>query len=244
MGDGQIIRKELSRLADRIKLKADFEKFFTDDFCVRKKYDSGCHPENNIISEKVKPLDVRENNKQGKVIPLSETVRDCTLCALHKTRTNVVFGAGSLDAELVFVGEAPGRDEDLQGKPFVGKAGELLTKIISAMKLSREQVYITNVLRCRPPNNRNPLPEEVVCCKPYLIQLLNIIKPRIICTLGKFAAHALLDVDTPISRLRGQFYEFNNIKLMPTYHPAYLLRNPDDKRLVWDDMQKIMKALQ
>ncbi|MDD5746809.1 MAG: uracil-DNA glycosylase, partial [Candidatus Omnitrophica bacterium] len=130
-----------------------------------------------------------------------------------------------------------------QGKPFVGAAGGLLSKIIQAMGMRRDEVYITNVLRCRPPNNRNPLPEEVVCCRPYLLELIGIIKPKVICTLGKFAAGALLERLEPISRLRGVFHDFQGIALMPTFHPAYLLRNPEDKKLVWDDIKKIMEYL-
>ncbi|MCG2677689.1 uracil-DNA glycosylase, partial [bacterium] len=143
----------------------------------------------------------------------------------------------------VFVGEAPGREEDIQGLPFVGRAGELLTKIIEAMGLKRKDVYISNVLKCRPPQNRNPLPSEVAACQDYLRQQLEIISPRVICCLGKFSCLLLLNQDAPISRLRGQFQDFRGIKVMPTFHPAYLLRNPAAKRLVWEDMQKIMTEL-
>lgn len=167
----------------------------------------------------------------------------CKRCGLHKTRNNVVFGAGNTNAALVFVGEAPGMEEDLQGLPFVGRAGKLLTKIIEAMGLKRQQVYIANILKCRPPNNRNPLPTEIITCEDYLIRQIELISPKVICALGKFAAQTLLRVETPISRLRGKFFDYHGIKLMPTYHPAYLLRNPQDKRLVWEDMKKIMKII-
>lgn len=174
---------------------------------------------------------------------LRDKTAGCKSCSLHKTRTNVVFGEGNPHAKLVFVGEAPGREEDLQGRPFVGKAGALLTRIIEAMKLKREDVYICNVLKCRPPENRNPLPSEVVVCQDHLKKQLKVIKPKVICTLGKFAAFLLLNQDVPISKIRGKFSEFEGIKVMPTFHPAYLLRNPSSKRLVWQDMQKIMEEL-
>lgn len=183
------------------------------------------------------------DEKNSKVSRLYQKVRQCMRCSLYKIRTNVVFGDGDLNADIVFVGEAPGRDEDLTGKPFVGVAGELLTKIIQAMGTKREKVYITNILRCRPPSNRNPLPEEIVCCRPYLLNLLEIIRPKLICTLGRVASCALLGDSSPISKLRGKFFDFKGIKLMPTFHPAYLLRNPADKKLVWHDVKKIMEYI-
>ena len=164
-------------------------------------------------------------------------------CGLSKTRTNVVFGSGNPDAMLMFVGEAPGFDEDKQGLPFVGAAGQLLTKIIEAMKLTREDVYIANCLKCRPPGNRNPEALEITTCNPILTAQIQIIQPEVICALGKFAAQTLLATEAPISRLRGKFHDFNGIKLMPTFHPAYLLRNPADKKLVWDDMRLILREL-
>jgi len=168
-------------------------------------------------------------------------VENCQACPLCKTRKNVVFGAGNEEAKLVFVGEAPGADEDEQGKPFVGKAGQKLTQIINAIGLSRDEVYITNVLKCRPPNNRNPLPEEIRHCEPFLIAQLQIIKPETICALGTFAAQTLLKTDQPISKLRGRFHTYQGIRLMPTYHPAFILRNPSYKRDVWEDVQKLIK---
>jgi uracil-DNA glycosylase family 4 len=168
---------------------------------------------------------------------------DCHRCALGKTRTHFVFGEGDPNAALVFVGEAPGADEDRQGRPFVGRAGQLLTKIIEAMKLTRDQVYICNILKCRPPGNRNPEPAEIAACEPVLIKQLEVIRPRIICALGTFAARTLLKTDVPITVLRGRFHEYQGIKLMPTYHPAYLLRNPGAKKQVWEDVQMIMKEL-
>lgn len=170
---------------------------------------------------------------------LAKRVASCKRCDLHKTRHNVVFGSGSPTAKLMFIGEAPGQDEDLQGLPFVGRAGGLLTKIIEAMGLKREDVYIANILKCRPPNNRAPLPTEILECEENVKRQVEIIKPKVICTLGKFASQTLLRTVTPISALRGRFQEYNGIKVMPTFHPAYLLRNPNDKRLVWEDMKRI-----
>ncbi len=169
------------------------------------------------------------------------TAKEC--CRLCHTRTHLVFGAGNPDAKLVFVGEAPGREEDMQGVPFVGRAGQLLTKIIESMGLSRRDVYIANILKCRPPNNRDPYPTEILACEGYLIRQLEIIQPKIICALGKFAAQTLLRSQTPISQLRGKLFDYHGIMLIPTFHPAYLLRNPQDKRLVWEDMKKIRREL-
>lgn len=168
---------------------------------------------------------------------------ECRRCRLCETRTHLVFGAGNPKARLVFVGEAPGEDEDIQGEPFVGAAGKLLTRIIQAMGLERSRVYICNILKCRPPGNRNPLPEEIEQCIPFLKRQLDALAPDCICALGKFAAQTLLETQTPISRLRGRFFKYNGIRIMPTYHPAYLLRNPEMKRYVWEDIQKIMGVL-
>lgn len=174
---------------------------------------------------------------------LKAKVAICDKCGLSKTRKNVVFGSGSSKAKLMFVGEAPGRDEDMQGLPFVGRAGKLLTKIIEAMGLAREDVYIANILKCRPPDNRPPLPEEISACRDNLKRQVEIIKPKVICTLGKFASQTLLNTETTISDLRGKFSEYEGIKVMPTFHPAYLLRNPHDKKLVWADMKMVMREL-
>jgi uracil-DNA glycosylase family 4 len=166
---------------------------------------------------------------------------DCRRCKLHASRTQIVFGTGHGQAKLMFIGEAPGRDEDLQGEPFVGLAGQLLTKIIQAMKLTREEVYIANIIKCRPPGNRNPEPDEIRACEPFLLKQLQVIRPKLICTLGTFAAQTLLKTDEKISALRGRFHAYRGVPLMPTYHPAFLLRNPNRKRDVWEDMKKIMK---
>jgi DNA polymerase len=170
---------------------------------------------------------------------------DCTRCKLHGLgRQQIVFGVGNPQAQLMFVGEAPGADEDVQGEPFVGRAGQLLTKIIEAIGLTRADVYIANVIKCRPPGNRNPEPDEVATCQPYLFRQIDSIRPRVIVALGTFAAHALLDTDAPISRLRGRPHPYRDGSvLIPTFHPAYLLRSPERKRDVWEDMKKVRDLL-
>jgi DNA polymerase len=175
----------------------------------------------------------------------TELGADCTRCKLHRMgRRQVVFGVGNPDADLMFVGEAPGADEDIQGIPFVGRAGQLLTKMIQAIQLERDQVYIANVIKCRPPGNRNPEPDEVAQCEPFLFKQIEIIKPKVIVALGKFAAQTLLRTLDPISRLRGRVFEYRGAKLIPTFHPAYLLRNPSSKREVWEDMKVVRSLLQ
>ncbi len=168
---------------------------------------------------------------------------DCQRCKLAQHRTRIVFGEGNPSARLMFVGEAPGVDEDRQGIPFVGKAGQLLSRIIQAIDLTREQVYICNVIKCRPPENRNPEPDEIQSCSPFLNRQIASIQPEFICALGSFAAQTLLKTTQPISRLRGQFYDYNGIRLLPTFHPSYLLRSPDKKREVWEDMKLLMKGI-
>ncbi len=172
---------------------------------------------------------------------IRQTIGDCKRCKLCTGRTQIVFGSGNPKAELVFVGEAPGAEEDKQGVPFVGAAGQLLTKMIEAMKFSRDSVYICNVAKCRPPNNRNPEPDEIEACEPFLKAQLAAIRPQIIVALGKFAAQTLLRDSTPITRLRGQWRSYEGIPLMPTFHPAYLLRSPAEKKLAWLDLQEVMK---
>lgn len=174
---------------------------------------------------------------------LRETVLACTRCPLSKSRTHVVFGEGNEKAKLVFVGEGPGFEEDRQGRPFVGKAGQLLNKMIEAMGLKREDVYIANIVKCRPPENRMPQSEEIEACSSYLTHQLEKISPQVICALGNVAAQTLLQTEKTISRLRGLFHEVNGVKIMPTFHPAFLLRNPEYKREVWRDLQLIMEEL-
>ena len=168
--------------------------------------------------------------------------RRCKLCTLG--RSQIVFGVGHPKARLMFVGEAPGEDEDKKGEPFVGRAGQLLTKIIEAIGMTRDQVYIANVIKCRPPNNRNPEPDEVASCEPFLFRQIDVIQPKVIVPLGKFAAQSLLKTTDPITRLRGRQFDYRGAVLIPTFHPAYLLRNPSAKREVWEDMKKVRAILQ
>ena len=182
-------------------------------------------------------------SKQEKLDFFAKEIAQCQLCPLAKGRRHVVFGAGDPDADLMFVGEAPGRDEDIQGVPFVGRAGQLLTKIIEAIDMTRQTVYIANIGKCRPPNNRAPLPDEMQACLPFLLRQIDIIQPKIICLLGATAVRGLLDVKTGITKLRGRFIDWDGIRVMPTYHPAYLLRNPAAKRDVWEDMKLVRDTL-
>jgi uracil-DNA glycosylase family 4 len=176
---------------------------------------------------------------------LRHELGDCHRCKLWSGRTHIVFGVGNPQAQLMFVGEGPGRDEDLQAEPFVGKAGKLLTEIITkGMKMRREDVYIANVIKCRPPDNRNPEPDEIAACQPFLLRQIEIIGPKVLVALGTFAAQTLLGLRVPISRLRGRWYDYHGIKLMPTLHPAYLLRNPNDKKLVWEDIKMVLRELE
>lgn len=200
--------------------------------------DSLSASENDLFSE-LNPL-----SKAASLDELRSVIGDCRLCKLCAGRTNLVFGVGNPNARLMFVGEGPGRDEDLQGEPFVGRAGQLLTDIITkGIGLKREDVYIANVVKCRPPDNRNPEPDEVAACEPFLKKQIELIHPEVIVALGKFAVQTLLQSKMPITKLRGQWHRYQGIKLMPTFHPAYLLRNPGDKRLVWEDIKKVIEAL-
>jgi uracil-DNA glycosylase len=183
---------------------------------------------------------------RGETLPMvREEIGDCTRCKLHKLgRGQIVYGVGNPAAELMFVGEAPGHDEDIQGIPFVGRAGQLLTKIIEAIGMSRDDVYIANVIKCRPPENRNPEPDEVAACEPFLFRQVQVIRPRIIVALGTFAAQTLLRTKDPISRLRGRTFTYGDAQLVATFHPAFLLRSPERKRDVWEDMKKVRAILQ
>ncbi len=174
---------------------------------------------------------------------LRSIVIACEKCRLSKSRTQVVYGVGNPNADLMFIGEAPGRDEDIKGEPFVGRAGQLLTDIIKAMQLTRDDVYIANVVKCRPPENRNPEQDEMDACRPHIRRQIEIIQPKVIVTLGRFALQSLTEKGYAISNVRGQWLEYNGIKVMPTYHPAYLLRTPSAKKEVWADMKKVMVEL-
>ncbi len=186
------------------------------------------------------------SSKDSPYLSLKERILNCQKCPLYQGRKNAVPGEGNLGAELMFVGEAPGRDEDIQGRPFVGRAGQLLTKIIQAMQFKREEVYITNIVKCRPPENRNPHKQEIEMCQEYLREQLEMIKPEVIVTLGKVASDCFIQSKLRMTALRGNFYEFNNIKVMPTFHPSYLIRNEGNKeikKMVWEDMKKVMAFL-
>ena len=214
-------------------------------------------PMNHVASDQThQPVPVPDDTAPAIAVTLSRSaaealtavrhhIGDCTRCKLHTLgRRQVVFGVGNPQADLMFVGEAPGADEDIQGIPFVGRAGQLLTKIIEAIGLSRDDVYIANVIKCRPPENRNPDPDEVATCEPFLFQQIDAIQPKVIVALGTFAAKTLLRSQDSISRLRGRVYDFRGAKLIPTFHPAFLLRSPDRKRDTWEDMKKARALLQ
>jgi uracil-DNA glycosylase len=177
------------------------------------------------------------------LVAIREDLGECTRCKLHGGRTKLVFGTGSATAEVMFVGEGPGAEEDLQGEPFVGRAGQLLTKMIEAMGFRRDDVYIANVVKCRPPGNRNPEPDELEACEGFLRRQIAAVRPKVIVALGKFATQTLLRDETPISRLRGRWAEYEGVRLMPTFHPAYLLRSPEEKKKTWEDLQLVMKEL-
>ncbi len=184
-----------------------------------------------------------KKSKAEQLRQFHKKILSCEECELHRGRSHIVLGEGNPGAKLVFVGEAPGFEEDKQGRPFVGRAGQLLTKMIEAMKLKREDVFICNVLKCRPPQNRDPFPTEIAICRSYLLKQLDIIAPKVICCLGRHAVFALLGKKEPITTLRGKFCDFRGIKTMPTFHPAYLLRNPNGKILAWQDLKKIINEL-
>jgi uracil-DNA glycosylase family 4 len=233
-------REELLGLVRSLKerLRVDGEMRRSLSYLIRERAGAAAD-----IGENVWPAEPPSGADVSGLEAVRAELGDCQRCGLGHLRHLLVFGEGSPRADLVFVGEAPGADEDAQGRPFVGQAGQLLTKIIGAMHLKREEVYICNILKCRPPGNRNPQPDEIAACEPFLIRQLRAIRPRVICALGTFAAHALLKSEAPISVLRGRFHTYQGIPLMPTYHPAYLLRNPGAKKQVWEDVQMIMKTL-
>ena len=192
------------------------------------------------LSEDIKNmLSFSKKNELLEIV--KEELKDCRRCKLYKERNHIVFGEGNEDARLMLIGEAPGHEEDLQGRPFVGAAGHLLDNMLKAINLSRREVYIANIVKCRPPQNRKPERDEIEACKPFLLKQIDIIKPSIICTLGSTATQTLLEAKTPITKLRGHIYDFSGIKLIPTFHPAYLLRNPYQKKGAWEDLKLIEK---
>lgn len=228
-------KDKLNEIEQGLKIFLENEKLFGNDSFISK-YKN--------LKVKEKPITTKTSkNKMLEMQKISQEINNCKKCELYARRKNTVAGEGNFDADLVFIGEGPGKDEDEQGRPFVGRAGKLLTKIINAMGLKRQEVFIGNIVKCRPPNNRAPYPYEIKACNFYLKKQLQIINPKVICTLGKFSSQTILDTDVSISRLRGKFYEYRGIKVMPTYHPAYLLRNSSGKKDVWEDMQNIMKEL-
>ncbi len=236
------INEELQRIVESLNAYVELEKKSGSDFLSypkNKKSAALLASGGRLMMDSLESLKSKKNMLEA--LKLEVLRSDC--CQLCRTRTNLVFGSGSPNTKIVFVGEAPGREEDLQGLPFIGRAGQLLTKIIESIGLKRKDVYICNILKCRPPNNRNPFPTEVLACEEHLAKQLDIIKPKIICALGKFAAQTLLRDQTSISKLRGKFFDYKGTKLIPTFHPAYLLRNPQNKHLVWDDMKKIKREL-
>ncbi|RPI15964.1 MAG: uracil-DNA glycosylase [Ignavibacteriae bacterium] len=216
---------------------------------VKVKYDAApveeIKPETKVVIEKDlfgNEVTVKEEWEFAETLEqMNEKICNCQNCALGATRTKFVFGVGNPNADIVLVGEAPGADEDKQGFPFVGRAGQLLNQILAAVELKREEVYICNILKCRPPGNRNPLPEEIVQCEPYLKHQLNLIKPKLILALGKFAADTLLNLNQPLNKMRGKIHHYSGIKTMVTYHPAALLRNQQWKRPTWEDMKQFKK---
>ncbi len=217
--------------------KADLAELLTNTFAIKKQSDE---TPSYQASEKVGAY---ASNKEGTLKDLQREIGDCQQCRLSKERKNIVFGEGNPNAELMFIGEGPGREEDLQARPFVGNAGKLLTSLIKKMGLKREDVYIANIVKCRPPSNRDPEEDEMATCSPFLEKQIEIIQPRVIIALGRISAQSLLGSKIPISKLRGKFYSYKDIPVMPTFHPAYLMRNPKDKWLTWEDAQKVLEKL-
>ncbi|MFH1014954.1 MAG: uracil-DNA glycosylase [Nitrospirota bacterium] len=204
-----------------------------------------CSDELLVTSNELKDKKNKNSSLEKKTTlkELRDEIGDCQRCKLSKGRKNIVFGEGSVDAKIIFIGEGPGEDEDIQGRPFVGKAGQLLTKLIEKMGFKREDVYIGNIVKCRPPFNRDPEEDEINACSPFIKKQAEIISPKVIVSLGRISTQTLIGLKIPIGKLRGKFYHFENIPLMPTFHPSYLLRNPKDKWLVWEDAQKVLEKI-
>ncbi len=196
-----------------------------------------------LNTEKLSTKRILTPDRVSALMKLREEIGDCKRCKLSKQRKNIVFGEGNPEASLMFIGEAPGSEEDIQGRPFVGEAGQLLNRLIIKMGFKREEVYIANIVKCRPPFNRDPEEDEIKTCFPFLERQIEVISPSVIVSLGRISAWTLLRTKIPITRLRGKFYDYKGIPLMPTFHPAYLLRNPKDKWLVWSDMQQVIERL-
>src|SRR3989442_8544158 len=228
------------QLAEHLKFYGELgvDGFRRDAEWAKRQMD--CTEQRTSVAQGISPV----RSAADELRAIREDIGDCTRCKLCRLgRKQIVFGVGNPNADLMFVGEAPGRDEDLQGIPFVGRAGQKLTQIIEAIGLKRDDVYIANVIKCRPPENRNPEPDEVEACEQFLFRQVDVIRPKVIVALGTFAARSLLKTDAPISRLRGRVYDYRGAKLIPTFHPAYLLRNPSCRREVWEDMKKVRSLL-
>lgn len=242
MAEEEIIRNLKEALIDQKELFGDeiFSQINIPDFVDKKIY----HELNNNSSKQVKltqSSNISDLEHYKSLEELENNISDCQKCALGSTRTKFVFGIGNPNADLMLIGEAPGAEEDQQGIPFVGRAGKLLTDILKAINFEREEVYIANILKCRPPNNRDPLPSERELCSPYLMKQIKLIKPKIILCLGKVASNVMLNKNETLTKLRSDIHDFNGIKLMVTYHPAALLRNPHWKKGTWEDVQKVRK---
>lgn len=241
------LKKELALVAESLRSYLNEQQAAGIQFLDGPRQEEHTHSRELVrtgLEEPAAPVQTAGAAEAGDLEELRRFIGDCQRCKLAGGRTQIVFGIGNPHAEVMFVGEGPGRDEDLKGEPFVGRAGQLLTDIITkGMKLRREDVYIANVVKCRPPGNRDPEADEVETCEPFLIRQIELIKPRVIVALGRVAVQALLRTKTPISQLRGNWHDYHGIKLMPTFHPAYLLRNPGDKRLVWEDIKNVLREL-
>lgn len=237
------VQAELEAGVDEIPMRAAAERR-ARAATVKSKEPAASPSPPPVAPEKARPAAVEKAPAPLALAQIREDIGDCRRCKLCSGRTQIVFGVGNPDADVMFVGEGPGEEEDRRGEPFVGRAGQLLTDIITkGMGLRREDVYIANVVKCRPPGNRNPEPDEIEACSPFLRRQIAMIRPKVIVALGKFAAQTLAGVDTPITRMRGRWHEFAGTKLMPTFHPSYLLRNPSAKREVWEDIQAVMREI-
>lgn len=235
------VQREFLDIVTQVRAHLEYQKALGLSFIETTSVGSPQPPVHQVIPTNEKSL----VPQSSELTAVREELGDCTRCKLHKGRRNIVFGEGNPNAALVFVGEGPGKEEDEQGRPFVGAAGQLLTDIIvKGMRLNREDVYICNIVKCRPPNNRNPETDEIMACEPFLIKQLQSIKPKIIIGLGNVAVKTLLKTKEGITSLRGTWKTYQGIPLMPTFHPAYLLRTPSDKRLVWDDIKKVLAELE
>ncbi len=240
-------RGELLEIARSLKsyMQGDLEKRINGRFCMAKTIRKNEGARRSAPPVRTDKPQIQAARKAGgeTLDDIRRDLNECVRCPLHAGRKTIVFGEGNPQARLLFIGEGPGRDEDIQGLPFVGRAGQLLNKIIAAMGFKREDVYIANVVKCRPPNNREPLPDEVAACTPFLERQIEAIRPKVICALGASSARHLLQTDAPVSVMRGRFHEHKGIQVMVTFHPAYLLRNPAAKKQAWEDMQKVMAVL-